>query len=110
MSLRSLCAATALLILVGCSNKRDVGNIPDGGGGTTGSAGTGAGTAGQGGGGQGGGNAGPCDGGTVFICVDATLVCNPADCPGPTGTAGTGGGAGRGGAGGSATGAGGSAG
>jgi streptogramin lyase len=89
-----MCAATALLILVGCSNKRDLGNIPDGGGGN-GPGGTGSGTAGQGG--Q-GGNAGPCDGGSVIICADdATQVCNVADCPPePTGTAGTGGGGGGG--------------
>jgi hypothetical protein len=32
-------AASALLLLFGCSNKRDLGNVPDGGGGNTGTAG-----------------------------------------------------------------------
>jgi Tol biopolymer transport system component len=96
MNLRlSLGAGAVLLVLVSCSNKRDLGNLPDGGSGTAGT----------------GGNAGPCDGGPVMFCNDGTQICNLADCPpGPTGTAGTGGGAGRGGAGGGAAGSGGSSG
>src|SRR5262249_62360007 len=56
--------AAVLFVLVSCSNKRDLGNLPDGGGGAIGSAGTGAGTAGQGGGGAGGGGTGGTGGGT----------------------------------------------
>jgi len=48
--------AAVLFLMGGCTNKRDLGNLPDGG--SAGAAGTGSGTAGQGGRGGGGGAAG----------------------------------------------------
>jgi len=59
--------AAAVLLLVSCTSKRDIGNVPAGGGGNGGAAGTGPGTGGQGvgGAGVGGGAAGTTEtGGT----------------------------------------------
>jgi hypothetical protein len=88
MNLRlTLGVGAAVLALVSCSNKRDLGNLPDGG--SAGAAGTGSGTAGQGGqvggaagtGGAGGGGAG-----------GTTGAAGATGAAGTTGTAGTGGG------------------
>jgi hypothetical protein len=107
--------ASALLALAGCSSKRDLGNLADGGAGTPGTAGTGggAGQAGTGGGtaGAGGTSERVCTPGMSIACVCTNgamgaQVCAPDGttyqaciCDGP-GTAGTTGGSG--GAGGSA--------
>jgi hypothetical protein len=123
--------AALLLALTGCTNKRDLGNIPDGGAGATGNAGTSGGSgsgaggqagaasgaAGDGGGGNGGngGNGGSISSGTGGAVGGATGAGGTAGAGGATGaggTAGAGGATGAGGAAGAggATGAGGAAG
>jgi hypothetical protein len=94
----SACDVSRPVIVVNDHAAGSAGTGGPGAGGNTGVAGTGSGVGGQGGG------ATLCDGGAVFVCVDATKVCRPADCPGgqggvggPGNTAGTAGAAGNGG-------------
>ena len=110
-------AAAVLLLLVGCSNKRDLGNLPDGGGGNSGTAGDGLRrwrTRGPGGGTAGTGAAGT---GTAGTGGDGAGGVAGSGGGGDWGSGGGGdsgssggGGAGRGGAGGGSAGTGGTAG
>ncbi len=95
----SLAGASVLFVLVGCSNKRDLGAFPDGGGATTGMGGA-AGAAGGGAGGQGG------EGGGA-VGTGGGAGGSSAGAGGTGGAPETGGTGGSGGAGGAAAGTGG---
>jgi hypothetical protein len=97
---RTLALVASAVFWSACDASRPIITVNDDAGGGT--AGTGAPGTGGSTGGSGGGSI-PCDGAAVFVCADATKVCNVADCPGGQGgmggagnTAGTTGAAGGG--------------
>src|SRR5262245_51781913 len=90
--------AGVLVALVSCSSKRDLGNVPDGGAGTAGSAGTGPGAAGMGGdggatAGTSGGSGGSAGGGGAMAGGSGGAAAGSGGDQGGVGGSGGGGGA-----------------